>query len=83
MFQIWNSRKFAYQLIRSPKIDMTSAYLGARESVKPCASSVGRPLSRIMLRGSPHATLNCAAMILPLSGAVFAAQSPAKREMLC
>ena len=30
-----------------------------------------------MLRGSPHATLNWAAMILPLSGAVLAAQSPA------
>ena len=70
-------RCVTHQLIRRPNRDMTSAYLGARESVKPSASSVGNPLSRMMLKGRPHATLNWAAMILPLSGAVFAAQSPA------
>ena len=70
--------KGAYQLISSPKRVITRAYAGASESVDPWACSVGSPFSRIMLSGRPHATLNCAAMILPLSGDVLAAQSPVR-----
>jgi hypothetical protein len=68
----------AYQLISSPKRVITRAYAGASESIDPWACSVGSPFSRIMLSGRPHATLNCAAMILPLSGDVLAAQSPVR-----